>query len=74
MKQAIAHYKDVVIKGEVEIKGVVEVVEITKFDTKNNVVAFNMLFMGKKFYVGAGKDTPKLSDIKNITFEFKDQA
>lgn len=68
----IKNYKNVVIKGEVTFNGKVEKVIITKFDQKNNVVAFFINFMGKKFYVGAGKDTPKLSDVKNLTIEIKE--
>lgn len=68
---SVSSPKEVVIKGKVMFDGKLVDIIITKWDTKNNVVAFHMIVMGKKFYVGAGKDTPKLSDIENITFTFK---
>lgn len=67
---AIKSVKQVVIKGQVELQGEMRNITITKWDSKNNVSAFYINVMGKKMYIGAGKETPKLTDIQNITFTF----
>lgn len=76
MTQALDNNKkikdQVKIIGKVEFQGETRDIEITKFDIKNDVVAFNIKAFGKNVYVGAGKDTPSLSQIQDIQFIFND--
>lgn len=71
MQVKLANYKDLKIKAQIEVAGKVHDVEVVKWDSKNNVIGFFVKteFGKGKVYVGAGKESPKLTDLKNIVIE-----